>query len=108
MNVMRQLERPGRPPSGIFEHPADTSEQTADKRRRRHAYWLSLLTEDDWRRIGELADQTSDQFSPARLDDLDAPGIAAGTVAVGHERYVSGERIGTLRAGTVAVLVWRK
>jgi hypothetical protein len=92
----------------FYDHPADTAEQAADKRRRRHAYWLSILTKRDWKRIGELADQTSEMHSPARLDDLDARGIAVGTCPVGNERYVSGERIGTLRDGSVVVLVWRK
>lgn len=73
-------------------------------RARRHARWRALLTTRDKARIRALADQVTPHYCPARLDDLDARGIAVG---VGHPgASTNGERIGSLLDGAVDVLVW--
>jgi len=99
-----QLRR-GRELTAWMHRPREVQEA---ERRARHARWLGALTARDWRRIAALADQVTDAFSPARLDDLDAKGLAVGVCAAGAERWISGERIGALRAGAVAVIVWAK
>jgi hypothetical protein len=92
----------------LFRHMHRPREVQEAERRDRHRRWISALTARDWQRIGYLADQISDAFSPARLDDLDAPGIAVGVCQLGAERWCSGERVGTVRRGEVVVLVWSK
>lgn len=92
----------------LYGHPWQGKAQREAKGRARHALWLASFSDADWMRIEELATQITAEFCPARLDDLDAPGIAVGVCRVGEERWVSGERIGTLRDGTIAVLVWVK
>lgn len=89
-------------------HPWMTADERDARRAKRHKLWLSRLSETDWSRIRALADQVTTGFSPARLDDLDARGIAIGVCAVGEEKLLSGERVGTVRDGAVAVLVWVK
>lgn len=85
---------------------ARTPEQREAERRERHARWRASLTERDWARITALARHVTPTYTPQRLDDLDAPGIAVGVCLAGFESRTSGERIGTVRGGQVAVLVW--
>lgn len=87
----------------LYGSPWQTGEEREARRRRRHAYWLSLLTKGDWERIAALA---SAALPMPRLDDLEAPGIAVGVCEPGTEFRYSGERIGELRGK--AVLVWIK
>lgn len=95
-------------PSDRFPWMSRTPEQREAERRERHKRWLSSLTDRDWARLSALADQVTPGFCPARIEDLDAPGIAVGVCLSGREGYTSGERIGSLRGGAVAVLVWVK
>jgi hypothetical protein len=88
--------------------PPPTAQDLDRARRERHARWKASLSDRDWARILALAKEVTPLYVPARLDDLDAPGIAVGVCPVGHETRTSGERIGTVRAGQVAVLVWEK
>jgi hypothetical protein len=92
----------------LYGNPWQSSEEREAKRAERHALWRSRLSEVDWARINALAKQVRPGFTPARLEELDAPGLAVGVCRVGEERLFSGERIGTVRSGEVAVLVWRK
>lgn len=92
----------------LYGHPWQTPEQREAKRRHRHAVWLSRLTEADWARICALAEQVTPSSCPARLDDLDAKGIAVGVCPPDEVRWISGERIGTVRDGEIAVVVWVK
>jgi len=92
----------------LYGHPWQGPEAREAKRKARHKLWLDRLTDRDWRRIEAMAEQVTPDFHPARIEDLDAAGIAVGVCPVGEERWVSGERIGTLRGGEVAVLVWVK
>ena len=91
-----------------FAHMHRPAEVIEAEARERHKRWLALLTEGDWLRIRALAKQVRPGYSPARLDDLDATTLAAGVCAVGDEHLFSGERVGTVRDGTVAVLIWEK
>lgn len=96
-------------PTLATKFPAPQTPEERDRQRRlRHARWKASLSDRDWVRITALARQVTPGFTPARLDDLDAPAIAVGVCEVGHEGRSSGERIGTLRDGQVAVLVWAK
>lgn len=88
--------------------PPLTPEERQRERRSRHARWKASLSDRDWARISALARQVTPIFTPARLDDLDAPGIAVGVCPAGEERRSSGERIGAMLEGSVAVLVWPK
>lgn len=85
-----------------------TPEQRKAERKARHAKWRASLSDRDWERIVRLADQVTTLDTPARIEDLDAPGIAVGVCLAGFESRTSGARIGTVRNGEVAVLVWRK
>jgi hypothetical protein len=98
------MTRLNRPPSEdeLYGDPWQTPEEREERTRKRHAYWLSILTDRDWARIAELAEGPP----AARLEDLDAPGIAVGVCELGWETRLSGERIGTIRGK--AVLVWLK
>lgn len=93
-------------PADLYGSPWQPAAAREALRRARHKLWLSRLTERDWSRIEALADIVERGESPARLDGLDAPGIAVGACIVGDEKRFNGERIGTLREGRVAVLVW--
>lgn len=90
----------------LYGHPWVGDRRRAELRRKRHDLWLSRLTDSDWRRIEALADQVTRWESPARIEDLDAKGIAVGVCRSGEEGLCSGERIGSLKCGDVAVLVW--
>jgi len=93
-------QRPSR--DDLYGSPWQTREERERRRRRRHAYWQSIISDRDWRRIAALA-----VGPPApRLDDLDAKVIAVGVCAIGEETRFSGERIGVIRGK--AVLVWPK
>jgi len=97
-------QRPSR--DDLYGSPWQTWEERERRRRRRHAHWRSLLTDRDWTRIAELADQVTDIYTPARLDDLDPKSLAVGCCRVGEETRFNGERIGVIRGK--AVLVWPK
>ena len=92
----------------LYGHPWQTPQEHAAKRRARHALWRSRLTDRDWARIQALAREVRPGYQPARLDDLDAPGIAVGVCQAGDEHLSAGERIGAVRDETVAILVWVK
>lgn len=92
----------------LYGHPWQGAERREELRRKRHRLWLSQLTERDWRRIREAAEKVTPMDGGARFDDLDAKGIAVGLCIADHARYFSGERIGAVRNGQVAVLVWVK
>jgi hypothetical protein len=64
-----------------------------------------MLSDADWARIRALSRQVNSAFSPAALSDLSAP-LRVGVCLAGQERRFSGERVGTLRGGQVAVLIW--
>jgi hypothetical protein len=85
-------------PAAVREH----------ERAERHKRWIAELSDRDWTRIRALARQVTPEYVPARLDDLDARGLAVGVAWAGAETRTSGERIGSLRDGKVAVLVWEK
>jgi hypothetical protein len=97
-------QRPSR--DELFGSPWLSPIDQAQRQRRRHAYWKSLLTDRDWARIASLADRVTPIRGVARLEDLDAKGIAVGACLIGEETRFSGERIGTIRGK--AVLVWMK
>src|SRR6185437_9138753 len=90
----------------LYGHPWQSPAAATAKRRARHKARLDSLTARDWARIRALARQVSPGYGPARLDDLDAPGIAVGVCMSGDEWHFSGERVGSLRGGAVALLVW--
>ena len=92
----------------LYGHPWQPPERSEEKRQARHRAWRQALCARDWDRIVEMARQVRPDFHPARLEDLDAPGLAVGVCPAGQERWVSGERIGTVLDGAVAVLVWLK
>lgn len=92
----------------LYGHPWITDREREARRRKRHELWLSQLTDRDWERIKALAEPVDRFHSGGRLDDLDAKGIAVGVCLAGEEKGFSGERIGTVRNGDVAVLVWVK
>ncbi len=99
----------GHPPHRTFgEWHEDPWADPADKlrrRRERHAHWIASITDRDWARLSELADQAMAGCISARLDDLDAP-IAIGVYPAAEKHPPRGERFGTLR-GCVLV-AWRK
>lgn len=66
---------------------------------------LAMLSDADWARIRAMARQVNEVYAPPALGDLSLP-LRVGACMTGHERRFSGERVGTLRAGRVAVLVW--
>ena len=80
--------------------------QMERERRERHRRWIASLSRSDWARIMDHARATSSAHMPARLENLDAKGIAVSCCPVDHARYFSGEKIGTVLSGTIAVLVW--
>lgn len=90
----------------LFGHPWMTAEQSEAKRRKRHALWRSWLSDDDWRQIAALAEQVDPLFTPARIEGLGGGRLAVGVRLTGSAGGHSGERIGTLRAGKVEVIVW--
>jgi hypothetical protein len=90
----------------LYGSPWETPEEREHRQRRRHAYWRSILSDRDWARIAAIADQVTPIRGVARLEDLDARGIAVGACLVGEETRFSGERIGVIRGK--AVLVWMK
>lgn len=92
----------------LYGNPWQSSEEREALRKARHELWRSRLSEADWARITALAKQVRPGFTPARLEDLDAPHLAVGVCLVGEERLYSGERIGTVLEGAVAALIWRK
>jgi predicted transcriptional regulator len=70
----------------------------------RHKRWLAMLSETDWARIRAVARQVNHAHVPATLMDLSAP-LRVRTCLVGHEARFTGEHVGTLRDGQVAVLI---
>jgi predicted transcriptional regulator len=70
----------------------------------RHQRWLAMLSETDWSRIRAIARQVNHAHIPAALTDLSAP-LRVRACLVGHEARFSGEHVGTLRGGQVAVLI---
>ena len=102
---LEQQRRRGLARAAYMHRPEEVREAEI---RERHKRWIASLSDRDWDRIRALAREVTPQFSPARLDDLDAKGLAVGVCPVGQERWCSGERIGAVRNGEVAVLVWEK
>lgn len=92
----------------VSAHMHRPAEVVAAETRERHREWISRLTDTDWTRIRALARQVVPGFTPARIEDLEAPGLSVGVCAVGDEHLFSGERVGTVRDGTVAMLVWER
>ena len=91
----------------LFGHPWMSRAEAEARRQYRHRLWSARLTARDRARILELARQVSPAFCPARLEDLDARGLAVGVAPAGCKwRCGSGEQIATVLEGTVAVLVW--
>lgn len=100
----RSKSSDGAPPQIEPQKPAIS--QLQHTRRERHKRWIASLSERDWARIAELAERVTPRSWPARLEDLDAPGIAVACWPADQPAGTSGERIGRLRDGKVAVLVW--
>lgn len=90
-----------------YGSPWQTPEEREARRKVRHARWLASLTDADWLKLGEAADRVSVSCPGIPVDGLDAP-LRALVCEVGWEVHFNGERIGTLKGGKVAVLVWAK
>lgn len=65
---------------------------------------LSMLSERDWARIKAVARQVNPAHTPPVLTDFSAP-LRVRVCMVGQETKFSGERVGTLRGGQVALLI---
>lgn len=76
------------------------------EQRERHTRWLDSLSDRDWSCIHQAAATLGPDKFGAAVTDLDAKGIRIGLCPVDHARYFSGERIETVKEGSVAVLVW--
>lgn len=88
-------------------HPLSNEAVELDRQARVRDY-ISRITPADWARIRALARQVTDIYCPARLEDLEARGIAVGVRLAASIAGSSGLRIGTVRNGEVEVLVWEK
>ncbi|MDE2488810.1 MAG: hypothetical protein KGO51_15570, partial [Alphaproteobacteria bacterium] len=61
--------------------PLDQSpEERQQRRRARHRRWISSLSERDWARLARQADLVASGQAQARIEDLDAPHIAAAII----------------------------
>lgn len=70
----------------------------------RHKHWLAMLSEADWARVRAIARQVNHAQVSAAVTGLSAP-LRVRACLVGHEARFSGEPVGTLRGGQVAVLI---
>ncbi len=70
----------------------------------RHKNWLAMLTEADWARVRAIARQVNHAQVSAAVTGLSAP-LRIRACLVGQEARFSGETVGTLRGGQVAVLI---
>jgi hypothetical protein len=99
----------GYPPHRTFgewhEDPWANPEDKARRRRERHARWIASISDRDWHRLADLADQALGKISVERLDDLDAT-IAIGVHAITESHPPNGERFGVLRG--CMLLAWPK
>lgn len=88
-------------------HPFSNEGVELDRQRRVRDY-ISRITPADWARIRALARQVTPLYCPARLEDLEAPGITVGVRLAKSLGGRSGLKIGSLRNDEIEVLVWEK
>lgn len=96
---MRAERDPRRPPFCATEwqsDPAFTAQESRIWDQARQRKWIGQLSDRDWARLMIHADEVKDGFSPAALDDLDAPFRVAACLP-GDERGCSGVMFGRLR-----------
>lgn len=90
----------------LYGPVGQSAEAREHRRRARHRLWVSSLSQRDWARLARQADLVAAGQPQARIEDLDAPRIAAAVIEPWLVGYLSGERIGALRG--LAVVVWPK
>ncbi len=71
----------------------------------RQQRWIASLSDRDWARLAERAEQVNTGQNLARFDDLDAP-IAVGVYDPKAGHLPNGERFGTLRG--CVLMAWAK
>lgn len=87
------------------EDPWAPREDVERRRRDRHKRWIASISERDWARLAERADQVLTGRNFARFEDLDAP-IAIGVVDPRQRWMPNGERFGMLKG--CILMAWRK
>ncbi len=88
-----------------FEDPWAAPNVRERRKAERHRRWIASLTDRDWARLAERADQVNAGQNFARFDDLDAP-IAVGIYDPKAGHLPNGERFGTLRG--CVLMAWQK
>jgi hypothetical protein len=79
-----------------FEDPWAAPHVKARRRVERHRRWIASISDRDWTRLAERADQVLAGRDFARFDDLDAP-IAIAVCDARKRHMPNGERFGELR-----------
>lgn len=81
--------------SDWFQDPWAAPEVQERRKRERQARWIASISERDWKRLAERADQVTAGKAFARFTDLDA--VIDIAVVGPRERPPNGERFGELR-----------
>ena len=92
------LDSPFRRQNDWFEDPWAAPHVRHRRKFERQRRWIASISDRDWVRLAERADQVAAGRSFARFEDLDAP-IAIGVYDSRASHLPNGERFETLRGG---------